>query len=79
MKNPKKCAIIYFAPDKKNNPRHFQNQWHISIFMSQTEREGESARERARARVREKDKDKDKDKDKEREKEEEKRFGRLYL
>ncbi len=42
-KNPKKCSIICFAPDKKNNIPDFQNQRYIGIFMSQRERERESA------------------------------------
>jgi hypothetical protein len=50
LKNPKKCPIICFAPDKKNNIQDFQNKRYIGIFMSQREREG--GRERARARVR---------------------------
>ncbi len=36
MKNPSKCPIICFAPDKKN-PQHFQNRF----FMFQRAREGE--------------------------------------
>jgi hypothetical protein len=38
-KNPKKCLIICFAPDKKNNLQDFQNQRFNSIFMSLRERE----------------------------------------
>ncbi len=52
MKNPKKCPIICFDPDKKNNFQDFQNQRYIGIFMSQREREKKRERERARAKAR---------------------------
>jgi hypothetical protein len=46
-KNPLKCPIICFAPDKKNNLLDFQNQRYIGIFISLRERErGEGERER---------------------------------
>jgi hypothetical protein len=51
-KNPKKCPIICFAPDKKNNIPDFQNQRYIGIFMSQRERERERVKERERERER---------------------------
>jgi flagellar biosynthesis/type III secretory pathway protein FliH len=40
-KNPKKCPIICFAPEQKNNFQDFQNQRYIDIFMSQWEKERE--------------------------------------
>jgi hypothetical protein len=41
-KNLKKCPIICFAPDKRNNFQDFQNHRYIGIFISQRERERES-------------------------------------
>jgi hypothetical protein len=52
-KNPLKCPIICFAPDKKNNLLDFQNQRYIGIFISLREREREEkGRERERERER---------------------------
>jgi hypothetical protein len=52
LKNPKKCPIICFAPDKKNYLEDFQNQRHIGIFLyiPERDRDRESKRERERER-----------------------------
>ncbi len=52
LKNPKKCPIICFAPDKKNNPLHFQNQRYIGILYFLKRERGGRGREEERARVR---------------------------
>jgi hypothetical protein len=80
-KNPKKCSIICFAPDQKNNIQDFQNQRYeyVDIFMYQREkkrereRKGERERERERARKRERERERERERRvQEREKENEK-------
>jgi hypothetical protein len=69
LKNPKKCLIIYYAPDKKIFPGTFRIKGTL-VFLCLKEREKERVRARARekkkAKEQYKDKDKDENKDKER-------------
>ncbi len=52
-KNPKKCPIICFAPDKKIISRTIKIRGTlVRIFLSQKERGGERARAKVRARAR---------------------------
>ncbi len=68
-KNPKKCHIICFAPDKSNNlMQDFQNQRNIGIFMSLRERKREREREREGERKREREREREREKKSEKEK-----------
>jgi hypothetical protein len=49
--------VLSVAPDKKNNPLHFQNQRYIGIFMPLRERERERKREKEIEREREQERE----------------------
>jgi hypothetical protein len=55
-RNPSKCPITCFAPDKKNNLQDFQNQRYIGILIFLCERgRGGGGGDRERERERERD------------------------
>jgi hypothetical protein len=74
LKNPKKCPIICFAPDKKIISRTF-NIRGTSVFLCskarERERESKSKRKRESKSKKEKEKEKGKGKGKEKERERE--------